>query len=313
MRSFFLILPLLIGLMGACHIKKVEPEIRNKKVSFNLRLENTFKADVNIGVLSANSTPAGDYLNGLYYYIFDENGIAVGNPGEQLRYLKGRQLQLLNNRIEEELATGNYTFAFLGLADTNSTNADDLQEIVNLTDTWLENDTLLKLPVKGEYFYTLVPFQVIPQKQDPVEVRLYRTVGRVELDLQIGNSELKKRIQKIEVEYDPNQIYTQMQADGTLTNPQSIRYTFSGKLTPPLYFYSFPSQQKNGVTGKILVTVLKEDNTLATQEFPFTNAPVPVNGKVILHLSLSPAQNIIQGTLKIETAWEEDIYVNINA
>lgn len=86
-------------------------------------------------------------------------------------------------------------------------------------------------------------------------------------------------------------------------------------LTKYLYFYSLPACKNGGIPGKVLVTVLMNDNTLKTKEFPFSNAPVIENGKTSIHLTLRPGSNESKlnftGSIKIESSWKKEINLDI--
>lgn len=314
MKQFTLILLSIICLCAAC--SSGDSDSGEKRIIISIDPIPAFEDKATIEVRSGTLLPASKVIRELTYYILDQKtGYTVTlEDGETEHTLNADQLSASGNHLELTLPDGNYQIVCLALGELNFKGSNDKKTILRNTDAWLSTEITEQLPVRGEYFYGTAVIN--SSVANPIPLKLQRKVGRLDIDLKVEDADLKSRIQNISIRFNPEMIYTQLDASGNLSSLSGqITANVNNDLTQELYCYSFPGKESTDISGNILVTVRMNNDHLKTKEFPFQNIPVIVNSKTLIHLTLTPINNpapAINGSITIDTQWGKDINVDVS-
>ena len=160
---------------------------------------------------------------------------AIANErGEIIKPLYQKLEENFSKLTIEGLSMGDYTVVFL--ATTSEEEDEAVKEPEKLSDDWLINHAE-NAPLDAVYFYKKIELH-IGRDQASVShtVVLERSVGRVDVDLNVSSDYMWRFIRKIDITFDDAEgIYATLGADGKYSGTRKIEsYDITGKYS----FYS---------------------------------------------------------------------------
>ena len=191
---------------------------------------------------------------------------AIANErGEIIKPLYQKLEENFSKLTIEGLSMGDYTVVFL--ATTSEEEDEAVKEPEKLSDDWLINHAE-NAPLDAVYFYKKIELH-IGRDQASVShtVVLERSVGRVDVDLNVSSDYMWRFIRKIDITFDDAEgIYGTLGADGKYSGTRKIEsYDITGKYS----FYSLPGTK--ALSGFVTIESNRSDGTQFVRKYRFTD------------------------------------------
>ena len=204
---------------------------------------------------------------------------AIANErGEIIKPLYQKLEENFSKLTIEGLSMGDYTVVFL--ATTSEEEDEAVKEPEKLSDDWLINHAE-NAPLDAVYFYKKIELH-IGRDQASVShtVVLERSVGRVDVDLNVSSDYMWRFIRKIDITFDDAEgIYATLGADGKYSGTRKIEsYDITGKYS----FYSLPGTK--ALSGFVTIESDRSDGTQFVRKYRFTDCKIEA-GRVS-HISI---------------------------